>query len=258
MLRKRSNRKRSNRKQRGGANKQKITFTFSVDLIGDGGASATDYPKMILAWYQDTITWSSPDFEDISVLYNASTGFYEGECYAEMDMNTKDIELLIEMLVDPDNNGNYPVVINASTRNSASYIQAYGDENIANNNYDRKDVYLIAGKIQSIKITPVESNIAVGEMRRIASNATNAITYNTIKEGNRMVNFNNEFKQGRYYKKNTYNNLVTVSGKKLNPFTRKQINAPEHYVATFTGGRKRKTKRRNRSRRNRSRKTRSK
>jgi hypothetical protein len=53
---------------------------------------------------------------------------------------------------------------------------------------------------------------------------SNAITYNEIKNGNKMVNFHNEYKSGRYYKERTMYNLYTKhNAKKQNPFTRQPI-----------------------------------
>jgi hypothetical protein len=66
---------------------------------------------------------------------------------------------------------------------------------------------------------------------RLPANATNAITMNELAEGNLLVNFHNESKMGRYYKKNTYNSLP----RKKNPYTRKNILDADikTYIATF-------------------------
>jgi len=57
---------------------------------------------------------------------------------------------------------------------------------------------------------------------------TNRITYDPIEENNMMVNFNNEYKYGRYYKKSSYNLLPEP---KKNPFTGKKITKTRTYKA---------------------------
>lgn len=73
--------------------------------------------------------------------------------------------------------------------------------------------------------------------RNIPPDSSNAISYDNIKEGNVMVNFHDEFKQGRYYKTNTYDKLK----EKINPYTRVPITEVKAYKAHIVGG-KRKTR----------------
>jgi hypothetical protein len=81
------------------------------------------------------------------------------------------------------------------------------------------------------------------ESRNIPANATNAITYNSIQNGNEMVTFHGNLNRNegrRYYKRTTYNslNVNPRSGLKQNPFTRQNIR-PENtvrYTARVRGG----------------------
>ncbi len=67
----------------------------------------------------------------------------------------------------------------------------------------------------------------------LPGNATNEITMEPITEGTNMVNFHDEFDQGRYYTKTTYNRM-----NKRNPYTRRNIrpNNITAYKARMKGG----------------------
>ena len=84
--------------------------------------------------------------------------------------------------------------------------------------------------------------------RFLPVNAENTIMGNAIEDGDPMVNFQNEFSHGRYYKRSTYNAMQ----QKKNPYTQVPITALRQYTAVIgppLGGgkrRKRKTKRRSR------------
>ncbi len=66
--------------------------------------------------------------------------------------------------------------------------------------------------------------------RTIPNNATNAISFEEIAEGQEMVNFHDEAARGRYYTRDSYNRL-----RGRNPFTRKNIDPrnAESYRARF-------------------------
>lgn len=84
----------------------------------------------------------------------------------------------------------------------------------------------------------------VPAQRNIPANATNAITYAPITDGNQMVNFQGEFDHGRYYKQSTYDQLHPgPAGRKRNPFTQANITETTSYRARIRGG-NRKTRRR--------------
>ena len=76
--------------------------------------------------------------------------------------------------------------------------------------------------------------------RTIPKNATNAISFEDITEGQEMVNFHDEAAHGRYYTRESYNAL-----KSRNPFTREVINPRnvKTYKAHFKGGKRMRTRR---------------
>jgi len=63
---------------------------------------------------------------------------------------------------------------------------------------------------------------------RTIKNGSNAITYNSIINGEKMVNFHDEFKHNRFYKKSSFNSLKIP---KKNPFTSKEIQEAVEYEA---------------------------
>ena len=227
-----SNRRMQSRRRKvGGSGKQMVSFTFSAELIGKGPAKAENYPEMILAWYKDTSTWSSEDLEDISISYNPSTKLYEGTCLVDDTFTPEDIEGAIEMLVDPDDDGNYPILIKDGAANAPAYVDgsynSIGNGNHNNNNNyngsnnyeNRTDIYLVGGTVKSIQVAiPEPAEIT---LRNVPRNTENALTLEPIADGNGMVNFHDESARGRYYKKSSYNSMV----QKINPFTRKAISA---------------------------------
>jgi ankyrin repeat protein len=112
---------------------------------------------------------------------------------------------------------------------------------IQNYEWDR-DRYEISSwmesKYRQLNPFPAAAPVAINvPSRNIPSDSSNTISYDNIKEGNAMVNFHDEFKQGRYYKKNTYDKLK----EKINPYTRVPINETTEYKAHIVGG-KRKTR----------------
>jgi hypothetical protein len=84
------------------------------------------------------------------------------------------------------------------------------------------------------------SNIgSSNNIRTVPDGARNAVMLNAIQDGNSMVNFQNEYSRGRYYKKSTYDQLPEP---KQNPFSREPITAKAQYKARVPvaarGGRK--------------------
>jgi hypothetical protein len=93
--------------------------------------------------------------------------------------------------------------------------------------------FVIVESWDDISVTPPYKNIP--------TNAQNAISYNAIQDGNNMVNFHEESTRGRYYKRDSYNQLMASSA--TNPYTRQPIRSgnAEYYrarVATRRGGRR--------------------
>lgn len=69
------------------------------------------------------------------------------------------------------------------------------------------------------------------EKRKLPTGSEDAVTMEEIKPGDILVDFHDEYKNGRYYKKSTFTKL---NGK--NPFTRKAISEYKNYTA---GGKRR-------------------
>lgn len=66
------------------------------------------------------------------------------------------------------------------------------------------------------------------EVRKIPADAENAVTFEQIPDGERMVNFHDEYKHDRYYTQSTYEKLPVP---KMNPYTRKAIESYKVYQA---------------------------
>jgi hypothetical protein len=66
----------------------------------------------------------------------------------------------------------------------------------------------------------------IGEKTINTKEPSNVYTHNNIKNGNNMVNFNDEFKYGRYYTKASFNTFP-----KVNPYSRKKIRKAYTYKA---------------------------
>jgi hypothetical protein len=85
--------------------------------------------------------------------------------------------------------------------------------------------------------TVVENNIPLRNTKvnyRVVPTTESAIMTN-IHQNQNMVNFHNEYKYGRYYTRNNYNKFIKVNNKKLNPFTRRPIEASniQYYKANL-------------------------
>lgn len=66
------------------------------------------------------------------------------------------------------------------------------------------------------------------EERTLPTDARNAVTFASIENGTRMVDFHSEFQHGRYYTQETFDRIPEP---KLNPFTRRPITAMVAYKA---------------------------
>jgi hypothetical protein len=88
------------------------------------------------------------------------------------------------------------------------------------------------------EILATKNNIVVRRnntnVRSLPANAINTITHGNIQDGNNMVNFQNEFKYGRFYTKNTYDKFKL----KQNPVTREPIKEVKSYKASVRKTRK--------------------
>ena len=83
--------------------------------------------------------------------------------------------------------------------------------------------------------------------RNIPKGTLNAVMMDEIVNGNDMVNFHDESKFKRYYRKNTYNSLSGTEGRKKNPFTPDRIiheSDVVRYRANVKGGGSRRGSRR--------------
>ena len=156
-----------------GANKtKKVTFNFSAELDGSGPASASDYPQMILAWYKargkDMI-----DLESLTLSYNPDTRLYQGTARVDAKSSQFIIETNIEVFVDIDDDGNYPILIPHGSPDMPNYISGnYYDMNQPSNYKDRDDIYLVSGKLRSIQF----SNSTPTPKRRKAATRKNIMT----------------------------------------------------------------------------------
>jgi hypothetical protein len=95
------------------------------------------------------------------------------------------------------------------------------------------------------KITTIlGSNIPADtlETRNIPSGSEDAVTMEEIKTGDGMVDFHDEYKNGRYYKESTFYKL-----NRKNPFTRKAITESKKYTAKVTSGGRRRTRKHKKS-----------
>ena len=90
-----------------------------------------------------------------------------------------------------------------------------------------------------IPVDPAALNISVAPSKSIPAGSEDAITREDIKNGDNMIDFDNEASFNRYYLETTYSQL---NGK--NPFTNNTINTStvQHYTAKITAGGKRRKK----------------
>lgn len=111
-------------------------------------------------------------------------------------------------------------------------IEAIVDDAISREFYDnfftliRNYVVSVTDNNNNIPLPPTQyPNNGQRNNRRISAISKNATSYETIENGANMVNFHGEFGHGRYYTKNTFNQLQShiYSGKKKNPFTQQNI-----------------------------------
>jgi hypothetical protein len=84
------------------------------------------------------------------------------------------------------------------------------------------------------KPKPVTSSFPVLE---VPEGTENSISYNEVKDGTHLVNFEDESKHQRYYVKSTYDSIMKRD--KLNPFTKNPIKNAKNYTAKIKKGGKR-------------------
>ena len=70
-----------------------------------------------------------------------------------------------------------------------------------------------------IRKKAIEKGLIEVSRRNIPAGSTNVVTFEDIREGDKMVNFQGEYNRGRYYTRETYNSMK----RKENPITRKAI-----------------------------------
>jgi hypothetical protein len=100
------------------------------------------------------------------------------------------------------------------------------------------------------------NNIRFNNVRNVPENATNAVTFEPIQNGNEMVTFHGNLNRPnaqRYYKRSTFNSIATNSrsGLKRNPFTRQNIRPTNvrGYTARIQRGGKKQRRKTRRSKR---------
>lgn len=79
-------------------------------------------------------------------------------------------------------------------------------------------------RLMKLRYGPIEERV-------IPKDSTNAVTFHPISNGTIMVDFDNEFRHGRYYTRETYDRLPSP---KINPFTRKEIHRVSYYKAKLS------------------------
>jgi hypothetical protein len=168
---------RARRLKRGGSNERKISFQFSVTIsnynIPNPTVKVEDYPKMLSAWYRDR-NEEHDDFDnirDVKISYNPSTKLFEGVGYVnDTDglVSEEDIKSDLEIRVDPDDDGNYAIIIKKNAPNISDYEIYDGEdnnyENNNRNNYNKvtgeeihPEVYIVSGKLISYAIAKPHS-----------------------------------------------------------------------------------------------------
>jgi hypothetical protein len=99
-------------------------------------------------------------------------------------------------------------------------------------NYENSRRYYGVNNESNNEVNNEVNNDDVYNTLKIPKNSINAVMQNEIEEGNIIVDFHNESRMGRYYKKNTYKKL------KKNPYTRRNItkNNIKYYKTKLVGG----------------------
>ncbi len=161
-------------------------------------------------------------------LHTAVELFIEDEGYGEQYLEDAD---LIKFLV---NHGANIHIKNEDRKSPLEMMEDYE----WNRDRDYMSAWMRMNQVRGNQVQVPPAPVAINvPSRNIPSDSSNTISYDNIKEGNTMVNFHDEFKQGRYYKKNTYDKLK----EKINPYTRVPITETTEYKAHIVGG-KRKTR----------------
>ena len=202
-----------------------------------------------------------PDTPDIILPFDSiSSDSIINTSHSTMEIYWNTYELLINV------NFNQEVYFTVSIRNTAG-LSIYGviPTNTVNEWIDILSPHVVAhggivedndGPLENIvnnnSIANYPNNGQRNTRNILPANILNAISTTPIQNGNNMVNFQDEFAHGRYYTKNTFNQLQphVYSGKKRNPYTQQNIEPGniKRYrakkAAPAEGGRRRKTKKR--------------
>lgn len=202
-----------------------------VNLLDDGGMSLLHYAvagdqvgivKMLL---RNGAAINQQDNEGITPLHYAVEKYVENHGDQQQDDDEAMIKLLVRKGAD---------IYRKDSQDQSPYtiIKDYEEDH---------EKYELTEWMEKARVNTRPQQEVLSQ--NIPSGSSNTISYEDIQEGNTMVNFLNESKQGRYYKKDTYNQLVTnhTIGKKRNPYTRVPIEEVTTYKAHLVGG-KRKTR----------------
>jgi hypothetical protein len=150
---------RKTRKMRGGSANKLVNFTFSATLHGN---AQVNYPEKVLAWYREIQIPTYSDMYDLNnftLKYNRGTNMYEGQFLINKNESNESIKDILELFVDPDDDGNYPIIINKNNADSSSF-EIYDDNNYNNNNNENKrpPLYLVIGRLEAFDITTLKNN----------------------------------------------------------------------------------------------------
>ena len=197
---------RARRTLRGGNGNKLVTFKFSVNFYSDNNpsvsAKADNYPQMIVSWYTDRVEeLDQSEFDNmrnVKISYDPSTKLFEGVgVMVDGDMSSEeDIQMAIASRIDPDDDGNYAIIIEKNESDAPNYLlvsdyEEENEENDQNDNYDNK--YGIVGEL--VSYTVVRNDKGTLSAEAIAalptftpslknySNGSNALVMEDMEEG---------------------------------------------------------------------------
>jgi hypothetical protein len=166
--------KRTRRTLRGGNSNKLVTFKFSVNFYSDNDPSVSarveDYIRMITSWYTDRVEELDlsefDNMRNVKLSYDPSTKLFEGVgVMVDGDMSSEeDIQTAIESRIDPDDDGNYAIIIEKNELDSPDYLlvsEEENEENEENSDYDNK--YGIVGKLVSYTVSRDEKRALSAE-----------------------------------------------------------------------------------------------
>ena len=156
---------RKTRKMRGGSANKLVNFTFSASLHGN---AQVNYPEKVLAWYTEIQVPEYCDFYDLhnfTLKYNRATNMYEGQFVVDAKESNETIKEILELFVDSDDDGNYPIIINKNATDSSNF-EIYDANNYNSNNENIKlPLYLVIGRLEAFDITTMRNNMRKNNMR---------------------------------------------------------------------------------------------